>query len=121
MVLLLAILVSGCASAPAPGPSGWSGYTQTGGASFYANKYQSRRTASGERFDQRAATAAHRSLPFGSTVRVTNLDNGRQVVVRINDRGPFIRGRVIDLSRSAFARIADTRLGVVDVRIDVLD
>lgn len=72
-----------------------------GSASYYAAKFDGRRTASGERFDNSAMTAAHRTLPFGSRVRVTNPANGRSVVVRINDRGPFTRGRMIDVSRAA--------------------
>jgi rare lipoprotein A len=70
-------------------------------ASFYGRKFHGRRTASGERFDMSDFTAAHRTLPFGSKVRVRNLRNGKEVVVRINDRGPFKKGRVIDVSRAA--------------------
>ena len=72
-----------------------------GSASYYAAKFHGRRTASGEAFDNRAMTAAHRTLPFGSMVRVTNPASGKSVVVRINDRGPFIKGREIDVSRAA--------------------
>ncbi|MFM7379367.1 MAG: septal ring lytic transglycosylase RlpA family protein [Erythrobacter sp.] len=72
-----------------------------GSASYYAAKFDGRRTASGERFDNGAMTAAHRTLPFGTLVRVTNLANGRSVIVRINDRGPFSAGRMIDVSRAA--------------------
>lgn len=72
-----------------------------GSASYYAAKFNGRRTASGERFDNAAMTAAHRTLPFGSIVRVTNPANGRSVIVRINDRGPFSAGRMIDVSRAA--------------------
>jgi rare lipoprotein A len=72
-----------------------------GSASYYAAKFDGRRTASGERFDNGAMTAAHRTLPFGTLVRVTNVANGRSVIVRINDRGPFTRGRMIDVSRAA--------------------
>src|SRR5690606_20534903 len=96
------------------------GYVETGQASFYAMKYQFRKTASGERFNQMAKTAAHRNLPFGTRVRVTNVRNGKSVVVKVNDRGPFRRGRIIDLSRSAFSQLADTDLGVIDVRIEVV-
>lgn len=77
----------------------------SGGASYYAAKFHGRRTASGEAFDNTAMTAAHRSLPFGSKVRVTNPANGRSVTVRINDRGPFHGGRVIDVSRAAAERL----------------
>lgn len=76
-----------------------------GVASYYGKRFAGRRTANGERFDPQKLTAAHKTLPFGSRVRVTNPRNGRSVVVRINDRGPFIRGREIDLSRRAAERI----------------
>lgn len=77
------------------------GLSQTGKASWYGPGFHGRRTASGETFNQNVMTAAHRSLPFGVRVRVTNHHTGRSVVVRINDRGPFIRGRIIDLSRAS--------------------
>ena len=83
--------------------------------------FRSQRTASGERFDQHALTAAHRSLPFGTRVRVTNLNNERSVVLRINDRGPFVRGRIIDVSRAAAVRLDMLRAGVVPVRVETLD
>lgn len=73
----------------------------TGVASYYGQRFHGRRTASGEAFDMRAMTAAHRTLPFGSLVRVTNPSNGRSVTVRINDRGPYAHGRTIDVSRAA--------------------
>lgn len=93
---------------------------ETGKASFYADKFQSRRTASGERFDQRAKTAAHRRLPFGTRVKVTNKRNKKSVIVTINDRGPFVKGRIIDLSKSAFSRISNTRRGIVDVELQII-
>lgn len=114
--VVLSLLLAGCASTGSV--SG--GSQERGTASFYAQKYHGRKTASGEVFDQQALTASHRTLEFGSKVRVTNLDNGRSVVVRVNDRGPFVRGRVIDLSRAAFAEIADLHLGLVPVAIEVL-
>jgi rare lipoprotein A len=77
------------------------GRIETGVASFYASKFHGRRTASGERYNSQALTAAHPSLPFGAMVRVTSLANGKTVVVRINDRGPFVAGRIIDLSQAA--------------------
>ena len=78
---------------------------QAGIASYYGPRFHGRRTASGERFNQNARTAAHRTLPFGARVRVDNLGNGRAVVVRVTDRGPFVRGRVIDLSAGAARQI----------------
>lgn len=91
-----------------------------GVASYYGPGFVNRPTANGERFDPRAMTAAHRTLPFGTRVRVTNLENGRQVVVRINDRGPYRKGRVIDLSRAAARRLGFVEDGVTNVRIEVL-
>jgi rare lipoprotein A len=76
-------------------------WVEAGIASVYASKFQGRRTASGEPYNSQALTAAHPRLPFGSRVRVTSLTNGKTVVVRINDRGPFVEGRIIDLSRAA--------------------
>jgi len=91
-----------------------------GKASWYGPGFAGRRTASGEVFDPAQLTAAHRSLPFGTLVRVVNLENGRSVEVRINDRGPFKPGRVIDLSRAAAERIAMVSSGVVRVRVEPL-
>jgi len=82
-------------------------------------KFQFRKTSSGDRFNQLALTAAHRSLPFGTKVRVTNLINNRSVTVKINDRGPFIEGRIIDLTRYAFSKIGDTEQGLIKVKIEV--
>lgn len=89
----------------------------TGLASYY---WQPQRVASGGWFNPNALTAAHKTLPFGTRVRVTNLRNRRSVVVRINDRGPYIRGRIIDLSRRAASVIAMTAAGVVPVRVEIL-
>ena len=91
-----------------------------GKASYYADRYHGRTTASGERFDVDALTAAHKSLAFGTVVRVTNLNNGKSVTVRINDRGPYVGGRVIDLSPAAARRIDMIRDGVVPVKLHVL-
>ena len=91
--------------------------TEAGKASYYADKFQGRKTANGETFRQRKMTAAHRTLPFGTKVKVTNLDNGRTTKVRINDRGPFVAGRIIDLSRKAASRLNMTRAGVANVKI----
>ena len=95
--------------------------TQLGKASYYANKYHGRTTANGETFSQNASTAAHLELPFGTKVKVTNLANNKSVIVRINDRGPYVKGRVIDLSLGMFKKIADPKVGVIDVSISVLE
>ncbi|WAN69799.1 septal ring lytic transglycosylase RlpA family protein [Moorena producens JHB] len=89
-------------------------------ASWYGSAFHGRRTASGERFNQYALTAAHRTLRFGTRVKVTNLRNGRSVIVRINDRGPYVRGRIIDLSRGAARIIGLVRSGTGSVRIEIL-
>jgi len=87
-------------------------------ASFYANRFHGLKTANGEHFDKHELTAAHRSLPFGTMVRVTNLQNGRNVVVRINDRGPFKKSRIIDVSPAAAKEIGLVSRGVGSVRIE---
>ena len=110
-------LLGGCSTFGGTG----SGASETGEASYYGGHHHGKKTASGERFDQNGLTAAHRTLPFGTQVRVTNLNNERSVVVRINDRGPFVRGRIIDVSRAAAERLGMLRAGVVPVRIEVLD
>lgn len=93
---------------------------QQGLASWYGPGYHGRMTANGEIFDQEAPTAAHRTLPFGTVVRVVNTSNGRSTVVTINDRGPFIDGRVIDLSKGAAREIEALGPGVVPVTLQVL-
>lgn len=120
----LMVLV-GCSNAPRQGGytsgSSASGHRESGLASYYGNEFNGRKTASGERFDQAKLTAAHRTLPFGTHVKVTNTQNGKSVVVRVNDRGPFARGRVIDLSSAAFKHIAYLGAGVVPVQIQAID
>jgi len=93
---------------------------QVGHASWYGEEFASRLTASGERFDPQKLTGAHRTLPLGSKVRVTNLQNGRSVLVTITDRGPFRSRREIDLSYSAARLLGMVRLGVIDVLIEPL-
>lgn len=94
--------------------------TQTGSASFYANSLAGRKTASGEPYDPRELVAAHRTLPFGTVLRVTNLANDRSVTVRVVDRGPFARGRILDLSRRAAEQIGMIRRGHAPVKVEVL-
>ena len=93
------------------------GYYQRGQASYYGAKYHGRPTANGETFNQNALTAAHPSLPFGTVVQVKNPANGRTVSVRINDRGPFVGGRIIDLSRAAASELGLIQSGVGTVEI----
>lgn len=96
-------------------------FRMRGMASWYGPGFHGNQSASGEIFNQNAMTAAHRSLPFGTKARVTNLANGRSVIVRINDRGPYVRGRIIDLSAGAARALGMMQSGVTSVRIDVLD
>ena len=130
LLALLALGAAGCATAPpprapmvpptaamvpAPGP-----FTQTGRASWYGEAHHGRRTANGERFDMHALTAAHPTLPFGTRLRVVNLDNDREVEVRVNDRGPSIPGRIIDLSYAAARALDGLAAGIISVRLTVL-
>jgi rare lipoprotein A len=94
--------------------------TLTGTASWYGGKFHGRRTANGETYNQHALTAAHRYLPFGTEVVVTNQNNGRSVVVRINDRGPFSGGRIIDLSHQAANQIGMVNAGTARVTVEVI-
>lgn len=89
-------------------------------ASWYGPGFHGRLTASGEIFDQRAATCAHRTLPFDTMVRVTNLDNGRQATCRISDRGPFVPGRVLDVSRAVAKRLGMIRAGTAPVSLSII-
>lgn len=95
--------------------------TQEGIASFYSDRFQGSPTASGEPFDQQALTAAHPSLPFGTKVLVTRPDTGQEVEVLINDRGPFVQGRIIDLSKRAAVKLGMLRRGTAPVMVTLLD
>jgi rare lipoprotein A len=111
------LLLVGCGAALKSTP----GSSTTGKASWYGGRFHGRKTASGERFDKHAMTAAHRKLPFGTRVRVTSLNTGRSVEVRINDRGPFgRRDRIIDLSEGAAEVLGMKSAGVVTVKLEVL-
>lgn len=116
-VLLMLTGLTGCHSKPpvARPPV----YESVGLASYYGKKFHGRKTASGERFNMYAMTAAHKGLPFGAMVKVTHLKNGRSVTVRINDRGPFGRGRIIDLSYAAAKHLGMISQGVAKVRLRV--
>ncbi|WP_259652123.1 septal ring lytic transglycosylase RlpA family protein [Variovorax sp. UMC13] len=104
-----------------PGDDGPRTIFQRGGASWYGIGFHMRRTANGERFDMGAMTAAHRTLPFGTVVCVRSLVNGREVLVRINDRGPFGPGRIIDLSRAAAEALDMLSMGIKQVALHVVD
>lgn len=94
---------------------------QTGKASFYADKFEGRPTASGEKYKHSKLTAAHKTLPFGTVVKVTNLSNNKTVEVTINDRGPYVDDRIIDLSKSAAEKLGFINQGLADVSLEVID
>jgi rare lipoprotein A len=112
-VTVFAILATSCHRKTIPGESG----TETGMASYYAETYNGKKTANGEIYNSSEFTAAHKKLPFGTKVKVTNLANGKTVKVRVNDRGPFVAGRIIDLTRSAAKKIDMVAAGVTKVKI----
>jgi rare lipoprotein A len=118
--LLILLTFQACSAIPGKKDSDWIGYTEFGKASYYAMKFHSKITASGELYDNDGMTAAHKTLPFGTKIRVTNIKNNKSVVVKINDRGPFVEGRIIDLSGSAFSSIANLDVGVIKVKIEVI-
>lgn len=88
--------------------------------SFYGKKFHGKTTASGEKFNMYANTAAHKTLPFGTKVEVTNLNNDKSVIVKINDRGPYIKGRKFDLSKGAFEQIAKVERGVIRIQYKII-
>ncbi|GMM88776.1 MULTISPECIES: septal ring lytic transglycosylase RlpA family protein [Vibrio] len=122
---LTLIILVGCTSTSAVGSSKTKEYakshTLVGQASWYGNKFHGKLTASGETYDMNAYTAAHKTLPFGTIVRVTNTSTNKSVDVKINDRGPFVKGRVIDLSYKSFAQIGNVKKGTVPVKIEIVD
>jgi rare lipoprotein A len=119
--ILFMALFAGCAASPPGGQGGGNGraagYDRVGHASWYGGKFHGRTTASGQRYNMHAFTAAHRTLPFGTQVAVTNMANGRTVRLVINDRGPFIRGRLIDVSRRAAQKLGFLHQGTTRVRV----
>ncbi len=96
-------------------------YSELGKASWYGPGFQGKITASGEKFDMNKLTAAHKVLEFGTIVRVTNINNKKKVIVKINDRGPFTKNRIIDLSKKAAERIDMLKTGIADVKIEVIE
>jgi rare lipoprotein A len=121
IALVLCIALSGCGKKRVhPPTAARPGSTETGVASWYGHPYHGRRAANGEIYDMEKMTAAHRTLPFGTWVRVTNLENNQTVDVRITDRGPFARGRILDLSHAAAVSIAMIGPGTAKVKITVM-
>ncbi|PLX43606.1 MAG: septal ring lytic transglycosylase RlpA family lipoprotein [Deltaproteobacteria bacterium] len=132
-VAFLTALLFGCATAPPP-PGSYridgkiyhpltasSGFSETGYASWYGSKFHGRKTASGERYDMYGRTAAHKTLPLGTMVEITRLDNGRRVTARVNDRGPFVEGRIVDLTYSLAEELGMVEDGTARVRLVALD
>lgn len=117
----LVFVLAACGSTKTSEKPARPGWKQRGLASWYGEPFHGRATASGEIFDMNQISAAHKTLPLGTRVRVENLENGRRIEVRINDRGPFRRGRVIDLSYAAAQELDMVRAGVVPVRLVVVD
>ncbi|MDY0249097.1 MAG: septal ring lytic transglycosylase RlpA family protein [Pseudomonas sp.] len=114
LLLAALVLLTACSSQRTSQETGISGQ-----ASWYGAQHHGKKTASGERFNQNALTAAHRTLPFGTQVKVTNTLNNKSVTVRINDRGPYSKGRIIDLSRAAALKIDMIKQGVAPVYLQV--
>ena len=108
--LLFATLFSGCA-----------GYTETGKASYYSNKLAGRKMANGEKYNPKKLTAAHKTLPFGTRIKVTNLETKKSVKVKVTDRGPFTPGRIVDLSYSAADKLSIIQAGVAPVKLKVVN
>lgn len=125
VIVLLFALLTACSSTLPIDSSKTEQYSKShalvGLASWYGSKYHGRLTASGEKYNMRAYTAAHKTLPFGTVVRVTNTANDKSVDVKINDRGPFVKGRVIDLSQKSFQKIGHSNQGIVPIKIEIMD
>jgi rare lipoprotein A len=115
------LVLAGCSHAPKPTSELPSARSEVGEASYYGDEFEGRKTASGERYRGDGLTAAHRTLPFGTRIRVTDLSNGRSVEVTVNDRGPHKKGRVVDLSRRAAEQLRMVGRGVAQVRVEVVD
>jgi rare lipoprotein A len=125
--LIASVIIASCTpiyrqGGDSSGSSGNSGknWAETGEASWYGGKFHGRQTASGEVYDMHGISAAHKTLPLGTQIRVTNLTNNRQLVMRINDRGPFVKGRIIDCSREAARQLGFLEAGITQVRIEVI-
>jgi len=116
-VVVIIILLSGCAHYQRPGQ----GYVETGTASWYGEDFHGKPTSSGERYNMYGISAAHKTIPLGCKVRVTNLDNGQQVVCLINDRGPFVGDRIIDMSYGAAQQLGMVDCGLARVKVEVLE
>jgi rare lipoprotein A len=113
--------LTGCSLLPTKPPAVYQGKATYGKASYYGDKHQGKSTASGEIYDKNKLTCAHKTFPFETICKVTNLANDKSVIVKVNDRGPFVRGRIIDLSYKAMETIDGLKAGTIDVRVEVME
>lgn len=126
-ILTIAFVISSCSSTiffnsqSLSKGSAISKYVEIGFASYYSDSFIGKRTASGNVYNQNEMTAAHPSLPFGSKIKVTNLENQKEIVVTVNDRGPFVSGRIVDLSKSAAKALDFIEKGVIKVKIELIE
>ena len=120
LCIFLCVSIMGCASHPRYHTRPLFIFYQIGYASYYAHKFHGRPTASGEIFDMNGLSAAHRELPLGTIIRVTHLRNGRSIIIPVNDRGPFIEGRILDLSLGAAKKLHMVIEGVARVKIEIV-
>jgi rare lipoprotein A len=129
LIVITAILFTSCSSAVRFSSGSTSKYEDNnsevvtvmyGKASYYGSEFEGNSTSNGDTFSNREYTAAHKSFPFGSLVKVTNLSNNKTVIVRVNDRGPFVAGRIIDLTKKAAEELDMIKAGVVEVKIELL-
>ena len=123
IALVCVNFLTGCSLLPTkpPQPTAYHGKATYGKASYYGDKHQGKSTASGEIYDKNKLTCAHKTFPFETICKVTNLANDKSVIVRVNDRGPFVRGRIIDLSYKAMETIDGLKTGIIDVRVEVME
>ncbi len=121
LIILMIIFIAGCSNSRRLTKQYEKNHQLRGYASWYGKEFHKKLTASGERYNIREYTAAHKTLKFGTMVEVINLENGNSVKVKINDRGPFVVGRVIDLTPKAFKKLAPLDAGVIPIKIIILD
>lgn len=120
ILLTVVLFIVGAACTSSKPTAGQRGYTEEGKASYYSNKLHGRKMANGQPYNRNRLTAAHRTLPFGTKVKVTNLQTNKSVKVKITDRGPFVKGRVVDLSEAAAKRLGYINAGIVPVKMKVV-
>jgi rare lipoprotein A len=120
LILLAFLVLATCACTSTNPTAGQRGYTEQGQASYYSNKLHGRKMANGQPYNRNKMTAAHRTMPFGTKVKVTNMQTNKSVKVTITDRGPFVKGRIVDLSEAAARRLNYVNAGIVPVQVKVI-